>query len=354
MKLKRLNSFYGWCFILSMPFIAFAYCYIMYGNRLWHDWQPWVYGYLVIYLMGYFSWRLHYRYNAFLQQRFPGIAQTRMRVVFKFFTYVLIMSPSVLSILFVFHSFHIAGYFVQQGDIASALLVGFSTNLIFESLYEAVYIIEQYKQTISEKEMLQQMTLQQEFDNLKEKVNPHFLFNCFNTLSSLIPENKPLAEKFLDDLSKVYRYLLRNNEDGMSTVENEVKFIQSYFKLMSIRYGEGINVNLQIDKKYYPYLLPSLSLQLLVENAVKHNVISKQSPLSIELFTTEGKQLVVNNNLNRKILKETSTRIGLQNIEAKYRLMNQDGFQVVEGEKNFMVVLPLIWKPKKINPIKMY
>lgn len=347
MKLKKLNTFYGWCFLISMPFIAFAYCFIMYGSRLLNEWQPWVYGYLVIYAMGFVSWRLHYFYNSFLQKKFPGIEQTKYRVSLKFFTYILIMSPSVLAILFVFNYFKIAEYRLENGDIVNALLVGFSTNIIFESLYEAVYIIEKYKETILEQEMLEQMTLQQEFDNLKEKVNPHFLFNCFNTLSSLILENKALAEKFLDELSKVYRYLLRNNEDGMSTVENEVKFIQSYFQLMRIRHGNGINVNLQIDRKYYPYLLPSLSLQLLVENAVKHNVISKQTPLSIELFTTEGKQLVVNNNLNKRIVQEKSTKIGLQNIEAKYKLMNQDGFQVVEGEKNFMVVLPLIWKPKK-------
>ena len=83
---------------------------------------------------------------------------------------------------------------------------------------------------------------------------------------------------------------------------------------------------------------------MLVENAVKHNIVSKQSPLAIEIFTTEGKQLVVNNNLNRKVLKEKSTRIGLQNIESKYKLMNHEGFQVVNDEKNFMVVLPMLWK----------
>jgi len=257
------------------------------------------------------------------------------------------MSPSVLVILFVFSYFHIAGYYAKPEDITSMLMVGFSTNIIFETLYEAVYIIEKYKDTILEREMLVQMNLQQEFDNLKGKVNPHFLFNCFNTLSSLISENKELAEKFLDELSKVYRYLLRNNEDGMSTVESEMKFIHSYFQLMRTRHGEGINMNMRIDKKYYSYLVPSLSLQLLVENAVKHNVVSRQSPLSIEIFTTEGKQLVVNNNLNKKIQKEKSTRIGLQNIESKYKLINHDGFQVVDGEKNFMVVLPMIWKPKK-------
>ena len=344
MKLVKPPAFYAWCFIISMPFITFALCYIMYGSRLFHEWRLWVYGYLLIYTIGFASWRMHYQYDYFLQTKFPGIEQTRQRALFKLLIYVLIMSPSVLLIIFVFHYFHIGGYSIKHGDITNALLVGLTTNIVFETLYEVVYIIEKYKETAVEAQLLEHMHLRQEFDNLQQKVNPHFLFNCFNTLSSLISEDKQMAGKFLNELSKVYRYLLQNNEDGMSTVENEMKFIQSYFQLISTRYGDGVRLTLQIDKKYYPYFVPSLSLQLLVENAVKHNIISKHSPLTIEIFTTEGKQLVVNNNLNRKTLTEKSTRIGLQNIESKYKLINQEGFQVVNDKKNFMVVLPILWK----------
>jgi two-component system LytT family sensor kinase len=344
MKLAKPAPFYTWCFIISMPFITFAMCYIMYGDRLYHEWLPWLYGFLLIYLIGYGSWRMHYQYDYFLQKKLPGIEHTKKRVLYKLLIYLLIMSPSVLVIVFVFHYFHIAGYSIKPGDIRNMLLVGLATNIVFETLYEVVYIIDKYKETAVESELLESMHLQQEFDNLKDRVNPHFLFNCFNTLSSLISENKSMASSFLNDLSKVYRYLLQNNLDGMSTVESEIKFIHSYFKLMSIRYGERVELTVQIDKKYYPYLVPSLSLQLLVENAVKHNVVSKHAPLCIEIFTTEGKQLVVNNNLNRKVIKEKSTRIGLKNIESKYKLMNKEGFQVIDGETYFMVVLPLFWK----------
>ncbi len=346
MKIAKPTKFYSWCFWLSMPFITFAHCYIMYKERLFYDWHIWLYGYLIIYAMGYISWRLHYQYDYFLQTKFPGIDQTKQRVKYKVAINILIMSPSVLAIMLVFNYFHIEGYSIQPGNARNMLLVGLSVNIIFETLYEVVYIIDKYKETAYEKEMLEQMNLQQEFDNLKEKVNPHFLFNCFNTLSSLITENKPLAEKFLDELSKVYRYLLRNNEDGMSSVESEMKFIQSYFQLMNTRYGDALHMNMHIDKKYFSYLVPSLSLQLLVENAVKHNVVSKNDPLSIEIFTTEGKQLVVNNNLNRKMQKEKSTRIGLKNIESKYKLLNLDGFQVVEGTKTSWWYYPCCGNPK--------
>jgi len=344
MKLSKPNAIAVRSFLLSMPFITFALCYIMYGKRLFHEWQLWLYGFLLIYAIGYVSWRLHSQYNYYLQTKFSGTAYTKKRILYKLLINVFIMSPSVLLILLVFHYFHIGGYSIKPGDITNGLLVGLTVNVVFETLFEVVYIIEKYKETALEAELLEHMHLRQEFDNLQQKVNPHFLFNCFNTLSSLISEDKQQAGKFLNELSKVYRYLLQNNEDGMSTVESEVKFIQSYFQLISTRYGEAVKLTVQINKKYNPYFVPSLSLQLLVENAVKHNIISKNVPLSIEIFTTEAKQLVVNNNLQRKILKEKSTRIGLQNIQSKYKLMNQDGFQIVNGEKYFMVVLPLLWK----------
>jgi LytS/YehU family sensor histidine kinase len=174
-------------------------------------------------------------------------------------------------------------------------------------------------------------------------VNPHFLFNCFNTLSSLISEDKKKAEKFLNELSKVYRYLLRNNEDGLSSVDNEIRFIKSYYQLLQTRHGEAVQLNIEIDKRYDAYMLPSLTLQLLVENVVKHNVLSKNKPLVIDIFTTAGNKLVVNNNLQRRTVKAPSNKVGLDNIRAKYDLLNQPGFQVMEDDKNYTVVLPLIW-----------
>jgi LytS/YehU family sensor histidine kinase len=210
-------------------------------------------------------------------------------------------------------------------------------------LWEVLYVLEKYKESLTEKEMAEQTHTSHEFELLKSQVNPHFLFNCFNTLSSLIQEDKEEAEHFLDELSKVYRYLLKNNEDSMSTLEKEIAFIGSYFRLLKTRYGDALQLNIDIDKRYYKYQVPSLSLQLLVENAVKHNIVSRQQPLMIEIFTTAGNKLVVNNNLQKKQLNRKSTQIGLNNIRLKYKLMGQQGFQVVEGKNNFMVVLPLMW-----------
>ena len=337
-------------FVISMPFISWGINAIMYDERLYRDWRIWVFSFPLIIFLGFLSFYLHYQYVSSIRRRFPEIKQTGKRIFYIFLVFLFVMVPSVLIIFFLYGFLGILGYRVTEEDLKLGLLIGFTINVIFETLWEVVYIIEKYKENIAEKELLEHMSLTQEFENLKGQLNPHFLFNCFNTLSSLIGENKKGAEAFLDELSKVYRYLLRTNQEGVATLESELKFINSYYQLLKTRHGDALHLQVEVDRKYYSYLLPSLSLQLLIENAVKHNIVSRQQPLMIEIFTTSANQLVVNNNLQHKLKKESSTNIGLNNIRLKYKLMQQPGFQVVEGEKNFMVVLPLVWNNTVVTP----
>jgi LytS/YehU family sensor histidine kinase len=256
---------------------------------------------------------------------------------------ILVMTPSILLILFVFHWFNILGYQLERNDLFYGYLAGLGVNIIFESLWEVIYIIDKFKEVAAEKEMIEQMHLQQEFDNLKQKVNPHFLFNCFNTLSSLISEDKEQAEKFLDELSKVYRYLLRSNENGLSTVEQETRFINSYAKLLNTRYGDGFRLNMSIDPSVKDRQIPSLSLQLLVENAVKHNIISKQSGVEVKINSSPNGYLTVSNNLNKKTrFNGESTGIGLANIREKYKLLNRLDMNVEETQDKFIVTIPVL------------
>ncbi|MDB5278715.1 MAG: hypothetical protein JWR61_3670 [Ferruginibacter sp.] len=343
MKIAKPSKVKWQAYWFSMVFISFAFTWILYDERIWTDWKVWAVTVPLIHAIGYISFMGHIQYIHWLQQKFPSLELTGKRIFYKLLVNLLVMTPSVLLIFYVFQAFHILGYTIREDDIRYGYLVGLSTNLIFETLFEVIFIIDKYKESIAEKATLEQLQLQQEFDGLKQKVNPHFLFNCFNTLSSLISEDKDKAETFLDELSKVYRYLIRNNEDGMSTLANEMKFIESYFKLLKTRHGDAISLHMEADKKYYPYLLPSLSLQLLVENAVKHNSISKAQPLSIEIFTTEGNRLVVNNNLQHRTVKAPGNKIGLENIKVKYDLLHLPGFQIIENERNFTVVMPLLW-----------
>jgi sensor histidine kinase YesM len=339
-KPTRLQTF---SFIASMPIIDFLLNYIIYDERVFQELRIWLVSFPVIYAIGVLSWSMHVVITHIIRQKYPGLKHASTRVALIALCVVPFMSFSVLVIFLIYDMFHILGYTLNYDDLKLGLLVGFGVNLVFETLFESDYVMEKYKESIEEKEAMKQIAMQQEFDTLKSQVNPHFLFNCFNTLSSLIVENRAQAEVFLNELSKVYRYLLQNNDDGLSTLENELQFIKSYFKLLETRHGDAVHLNMQIDKRYEPYLLPSLSLQLLVENVVKHNVVSKTAPLEIDIFTIAGNKLVVNNTMIRRAVKAPSNKVGLENIRAKYSLLKQAGFQVMEDERNFTVVLPLIW-----------
>lgn len=331
-------------FLFSMPLIAVAVNLILYDDRLWKDAQVWLVSIPLLFAIGTLSWYFHVLYIDWVERKYPSLNQSRQRITMKVLVIVFVMMPSIAFIFLLYHYFHILGYQLKTEHIPKGMIVGLCVNIVFETLYEADYMLTKYKESLAEKEAMLQLSVQQEFDLLKNQVNPHFLFNCFNTLSSLISVDKERAVFFLDELSKVYRYLLRNNEEGTSSLENELKFIQSYFKLLQTRHGSSVQLNMQVDKFYNNYFVPSLSLQLLIENAVKHNALSKTKPLVIDIFTTKGNKLVVSNNLQRRSVKALSNGVGLQNIRAKYQLLKQPGFQVMEDGKNFTVVLPLIWK----------
>lgn len=346
MRLIKPPKLEWYSFLFSMPLIDVIINLILYKQQFWSDYRIWLVSFPLLFAFGTISWYSHISYDNFIEKKFPELSQSRKRIFFKALVLIFVMPPSILLIVYTYDYFHILGYRLENWDIVKCLLVGVSVNLVFETLYEADYAFSKYKESAAENETLQELSVKDEFDSLKNQVNPHFLFNCFNTLSSLIAVDKPRAEQFLNELSKVYRYLLRKNEDGVGTLESEIRFIESYYQLLQTRHGEAVKLNIEIDKRYNPYLLPSLTLQLLVENVVKHNVLSKNKPLVIDIFTAAGNKLVVNNNLQRRTVQAPSNKVGLDNIKAKYDLLKQPGFRVMEDGKNFTVILPLIWNNK--------
>jgi hypothetical protein len=330
-------------FSIMMPFICFFINYLLFGARAATDVEVWLYSFPLIYLRGCASWYVQILGMNWLRIKLPDIKQTGLRLTALGISHFCIRSIAFIFIFYFYDAIHFLGYELDIQKVKIAVYCSLALTLMASSMWEADFTFKQWKTAIVEREKLKQLTIQQEFETLKGQVNPHFLFNCFNTLSSLISEDRKQAEVFLNELSKVYRYLLRNNEDGLSTLQTEIRFIQSYYRLLKTRHGEAVQIEIEIDKKYEQYLLPSLSLQLLVENAVKHNVLSKNKPLVIDIFTTTGNKLVVSNNLQIRTIKAPSNKIGLDNIRSKYELLNEPGFQVLEDPPSFSVVLPLIW-----------
>lgn len=214
--------------------------------------------------------------------------------------------------------------------------------VLIVGVQEAAYYFARLIKAEKETEALKKENLQTQLESLKQQVSPHFLFNSLNTLSYLIGDDAKQAEKFLDELSKVYRYLLRNNENELTNLATEMQFIRSYFHLLKTRYGDSLHLQLAIEPRFEAYLLPSLTLQLLLENAVKHNIIHKTQPLTVQIITRPDGLLTVKNNLQKKVQNVPSTRIGLANIAAKFQLLNQREITVEETELEFAVTVPLM------------
>ncbi len=208
--------------------------------------------------------------------------------------------------------------------------------------YEIIYHFAQLRHAKQEKEKLEKGKLKAELQQLKGIINPHFLFNNLNSLSSLIDESPQQAQSFLDELTKVFRYLLRNNETELTTLSRELEFIKSYYHLLQTRYGKAITMEMQIDKTYEDLLIPPLTLQLLVENAVKHNRLQKEEPLHIGLYTAPSNKLSVSNNLLKRDGLVESTGIGLQNINARYRVLKQPGVVIKKDDHDFTAIISLI------------
>jgi LytS/YehU family sensor histidine kinase len=155
-------------------------------------------------------------------------------------------------------------------------------------------------------------------------------------------EDPVQAQDFLDELTKVFRYLLRNNETELTTLAQELDFIRSYYHLLQSRYGKAISMEIRIDKSFEELLIPPLTLQLLIENAVKHNRLQKEEPLHIELVSQAGNRLTVRNNLLKKDGPVESTGIGLQTINARYRMLHHPEAVVEKKDDTFSVVISLI------------
>lgn len=221
-------------------------------------------------------------------------------------------------------------------------------------VYEAFYYYSQMRAMEEEKKRLEREKLWSQLENLNQQVNPHFLFNTLNALSSVVTENPEEADRLLSETSKVYRYLLDNNKHDLVALKTELGFIRPFFQLLQLRFGSGISLTMPAPgHEKEAFLLPPLTLQLLVENAVKHNVHSKQQPLCIEIFFSEdGQRLLVKNNLQRKQVKPVSHRIGLDNIAAKYRLLQQEQPVVTDDGASFVVSLPLIHPQVKLDGLR--
>ncbi|HEX5668938.1 MAG TPA: histidine kinase, partial [Chitinophagaceae bacterium] len=244
--------------------------------------------------------------------------------------------------VFVYDKTRFWGYQFPLEAYLHSIAVAILFVTIVGSVYEAIYYFSKWKDMAVETEALKKENLQTQFDSLKAQISPHFLFNSLGSLSSLIEENPKQAQHFVNEMASVYRYLLQSNENELVTLQDEIDFIVAYTGMLTTRFPQGLQVSIQVDDQDRNKMIPPLTLQLLLENAVKHNAVLASKPLQINISTEDHKILKVCNNLQPKTSPVQSNKTGLHNIFSKYRLLNQPEVVVVQTDDSFCVSLPLI------------
>lgn len=224
--------------------------------------------------------------------------------------------------------------------IRDGMVRDFSFMVVVLLVTKLLHTLYERNNIVVENEALRAENVITHYEVLKSQMDPHFMFNSLNTLQSLIGTDAEKAQRYVQELSQVLRATLQNKE--VVTLEKELQGVQAYCNLMQIRYGDNLHFNFNIDPKYLSYFLLPLSLQTLVENAIKHNVISGKQPLQVSIVTTGEQSLKVSNPIQPKIMEEAGNGIGLANLSERYQLKWNRNVEIINDGTSFEVVLPLV------------
>jgi two-component system, LytTR family, sensor kinase len=290
--------------------------------------------------------------NDYLSVKWSWIDNTKQRV---WSGVVATISYTVPVVLFI----NYMQFVIIPGKSSDAFLNGeylwthlFFTILSFgisAFLHARSFMIE-WKKSVKQESTQQQIVAKTEtakFESLKSQIDPHFLFNSLNVLTSLISENPSQAEKFTTKLSKVYRYVLEQRNKDLIPLSEELTFAKTYMELLGMRFEDAVQFHIPETVSNQELKIVPLSLQLLLENAVKHNVVSPSKPLTISIYEDQD-YLVIENNVNPKEAVGKSTKVGLQNIADRYGLITQKSVQIENNNKTFKVRIPLLIKMNNI------
>ncbi len=215
----------------------------------------------------------------------------------------------------------------------SALVVG--CVLIIRLVFQKQGIKLEYEE-------LKREALQRQYESLKNQISPHFLFNSLTALKVLIQDAPDKAQNYVNSLSKALRYTLQSNEKQLVTLQEEMEFMNSYIYLIRMRYDTNLIVNYEIKETFRLYMLPPLTIQTLVENAIKHNEISKRRPLIIDIETTGNESLIVRNNIQKKYTEEAGTGLGLANLSKQFGILIGKDIVITKTDELFIVEIPLV------------
>lgn len=252
---------------------------------------------------------------------------------------VLIYTPLVIVILNSSYN-QIPRVSISWGGIDVLISIGITFFITFFMFAKS--FLNNWRKATLDAERMKREQMSTKYESLKNQVNPHFLFNSLNALTNLVYEDQDMAADFIRKLSKVYRYVLDNQSKEVVSLETELSFVKSYLFLQKIRFDDKLKINIDIDG-YEQNMIPPVALQMLMENAIKHNTIAEEEPLTIDIYVDNGETLIIKNNLQKKNIPiEESASVGLKNITARYGFLSEIKVEIQETSTEFIVKLPLL------------
>ena len=281
------------------------------------------------------------RIDAWLSNKYSWATLPRKRVLTQFLLSLIYTLFSLYLLMFIIHIFKTGNYVALNPKMRQVLIPAIFVTIAFLAIDIGYQFFKAWKQSLIEIEKYKTESINAQLQNLKNQLNPHFLFNNLSVLSSLVYQNKDKAVEFIAELSKVYRYVLDKKNTELTSLQEELEFSEHYIYLLKIRFGQNISFNISIDKaEKQKYLLP-MCLQILIENTIQHNETSQAKPLNIRIFT-ENNCLVIQNPFQPRTDKAESSKTGLKNMEVRYQFFTDEKIQIIHTKRIFKVILPLI------------
>ena len=310
----------------------------MINNRNFNDWQV-KFSFLYTILIALLIWQGNRYLHFSLRSYFDWINKPLQKIAVLMLSITFYTVPISVLLLVgwykVFTNEPVNWTVISESTLIILICVIFITHV-----YETVFMVKESESEMIRSEQLERARAEAELEALKNQIDPHFIFNSLNTLSHLIEERPEKAKQFNDNLADIYRYILTNKARDLVLLEEEISFLQSYFHLLNIRFDDAVQLQLQL-KGTDQYLIPPISLQLLAENAIKHNEFSSRDPLILSVLMHED-ELIVRNRINRKELRKESSKIGLQNLRERYKLITSKELHIETRDNVFEVRLPIL------------
>ncbi|HEX6889078.1 MAG TPA: histidine kinase [Chryseolinea sp.] len=327
--------------LIGIPFFGIAIPNVtgLFGSLNWRDPIYWL-GYLYFIALAFMIWQGN-RYLLFrTRKRFTWFDKPIEKLILLFMNNIFFTSPLTIAWLCLWY--RAAGFAAIKWDnILIVTLVNVICVLFVTHVYETVFMVKEQQGEQLKNARLSKAKAEAELEALRSQIDPHFMFNSLNSLSYLISTDPAKATRFTENLADVYRYILAQKDQSLVLLEDEFSFMDKYMQLVTLRFGQALQIkrffNGSTEKEF---LIPPISAFVALENAVKHNEISEQKPLKLELHIDQN-SLVIQNNLQPKRSIQHSSHIGLRNLDERFKIITGKGIDFTKDNNNFRVVMPL-------------